>query len=153
MLTGDIHTFFAGDLTTNGESVGTPVGTELVGGSATSLGIPEALGVPSVAAGGAGRPTTRTSSSSTSPSAATRWSTVTKSELTAEYKIFDALTKGAKPTTVGDLHGRVGRAEAQPDLGAEPADLPVPLRRPRDRWQTSCPAPVAQWIERPPPKR
>jgi alkaline phosphatase D len=46
-LTGDIHTFFAGDVTTTGREGGTPAGVELVGGSATSLGLPEFLGVPS----------------------------------------------------------------------------------------------------------
>jgi alkaline phosphatase D len=48
-LTGDIHTFIAGDLSTTGREGGAPIGVELVGGSATSLGIPEALGVPSSA--------------------------------------------------------------------------------------------------------
>lgn len=46
-LTGDIHTFIAGDMTTTGRQSGTPAGVELVGGSATSLGLPEFLGVPS----------------------------------------------------------------------------------------------------------
>jgi alkaline phosphatase D len=46
VITGDIHTFFAGDVTTTGRDNGTPVGVELVGGSATSLGLPEFLGVP-----------------------------------------------------------------------------------------------------------
>jgi alkaline phosphatase D len=47
VLSGDIHTFIAGDLYTNGETSGKPIGTELVGGSATSFGLPEALGIPS----------------------------------------------------------------------------------------------------------
>jgi alkaline phosphatase D len=47
VLSGDIHNFIAGDLYTNGETSGKPVGTELVGGSATSFGLPEELGVPS----------------------------------------------------------------------------------------------------------
>jgi alkaline phosphatase D len=46
VLTGDIHTFFAGNLTTTGNTDGDPVGVELVGGSITSTGIPEALGLP-----------------------------------------------------------------------------------------------------------
>jgi alkaline phosphatase D len=46
VLSGDIHTFIAGNLTTTGEKSGTPIGTELVGGSATSLGLPEELGIP-----------------------------------------------------------------------------------------------------------
>src|SRR4051794_3547311 len=47
VLSGDIHSFVAGDLYTNGQTSGKPVGTELVGGSATSLGLPEETGVPS----------------------------------------------------------------------------------------------------------
>lgn len=47
VLSGDLHTFIAGDLYTNGETSGKPIGTELVGGSATSFGLPEELGVPS----------------------------------------------------------------------------------------------------------
>src|SRR4051794_15364659 len=47
VLSGDIHTFIAGNLFTNGETSGKPVGTELVGGSATSFGLPEELGIPS----------------------------------------------------------------------------------------------------------
>lgn len=46
VLSGDIHTFIAGDLYTNGETTGKRVGTELVGGSATSFGLPEELGLP-----------------------------------------------------------------------------------------------------------
>ena len=46
-LSGDIHTFFAGNLTTTGGNGGQPAGTELVGGSVTSLGLPEATGIPS----------------------------------------------------------------------------------------------------------
>lgn len=46
VLSGDIHTFIAGNLTTTGEASGTPVGVELVGGSVTSFGLPEELGIP-----------------------------------------------------------------------------------------------------------
>ncbi len=46
VLSGDIHTFIAGNLTTTGESTGTPIGVELVGGSLTSFGLPEELGIP-----------------------------------------------------------------------------------------------------------
>ena len=45
-LTGDIHTFFAGTVTTTGNNTGDPIATEFVGGSATSLGIPETFDVP-----------------------------------------------------------------------------------------------------------
>jgi alkaline phosphatase D len=46
VLSGDLHTFIAGNLTTTGESTGTPVGVELLGGSATSFGLPEETGIP-----------------------------------------------------------------------------------------------------------
>jgi alkaline phosphatase D len=46
VLSGDLHTFVAGNLTTTGEATGTPVGTELLGGSATSFGLPEETGIP-----------------------------------------------------------------------------------------------------------
>jgi phosphodiesterase/alkaline phosphatase D-like protein len=45
-LTGDIHTFFAGTATTTGNAAGRPAAVEFVGGSLTSLGIPETLGTP-----------------------------------------------------------------------------------------------------------
>ena len=45
-LTGDIHTFFTGTATTTGNVSGTPAAVEFVGGSLTSLGIPETLGTP-----------------------------------------------------------------------------------------------------------
>lgn len=47
VLSGDIHTFFAGDLTTTGNSTGEPVGVELVGGSISSTGIDADLDIPS----------------------------------------------------------------------------------------------------------
>ena len=46
VLSGDIHTYIAGNLTTTGGAPGKPAGTELVGGSITSLGLSEFLGVP-----------------------------------------------------------------------------------------------------------
>ncbi len=100
VLTGDIHTFLAGDLTTNGESEGTPVGVELVGGSLTSLGIPEALNVPG--------PTLKALVPTADPHI--KFSdfdrrgycvlTVDAKELNAEFMQCDALTKGAKPQSL-----------------------------------------------------
>ena len=40
-ITGDIHTFFAGRITTTGRIDGTPAAVEFVGGSVTSLGVKE----------------------------------------------------------------------------------------------------------------
>jgi alkaline phosphatase D len=46
-VTGDIHTFFAGTAYTTGdEATGRPALPEFVGGSATSLGLPESLDIP-----------------------------------------------------------------------------------------------------------
>lgn len=98
-LVGDIHTFFAGNLTTNGEDTGSPVGVEFVGGSATSLGIPEALKVdPSLleAVGPAANPHIKFFDVRNRGCAI---ATVSKNELTVEYRTCDALTRGAKPVT------------------------------------------------------
>jgi phosphodiesterase/alkaline phosphatase D-like protein len=46
VLSGDLHNFLAGNLTTTGEQSGTPVGTEMLAGSATSFGLPEETGIP-----------------------------------------------------------------------------------------------------------
>ena len=44
VLTGDIHTFVAGDVTNDGRATGTPVATEFVGGSITSGSVGEPFG-------------------------------------------------------------------------------------------------------------
>jgi alkaline phosphatase D len=49
VLSGDIHTMIAGRVSPSGWSNEAPVATELVGGSITSLGLPQFLGVPSAA--------------------------------------------------------------------------------------------------------
>jgi alkaline phosphatase D len=45
-ITGDIHTFFAGDVRTNGRISGKPVATEFVGGSITSSGLEQFINAP-----------------------------------------------------------------------------------------------------------
>ena len=55
VITGDIHTFFAGTVTTTGDVSGQPAATEFVGGSITSSGIAEDLegrGIPRDTEGG-----------------------------------------------------------------------------------------------------
>jgi alkaline phosphatase D len=52
-LSGDIHTFFAGQVTTSGRSDGVPAAVEFIGGSISSLGIPEGF---SSSAGGSVSP-------------------------------------------------------------------------------------------------
>ena len=98
-LTGDIHTFFAGDLGTNGESTGQPVGVELVGGSATSFGLPEELGIPSstLAALAAADPHIKFFEFDHRGYGVVE---VSKKKLKAEFKSVDALTKGAKPASL-----------------------------------------------------
>ncbi|MCW2998770.1 MAG: hypothetical protein JWN65_2319 [Solirubrobacterales bacterium] len=49
VLTGDIHTYVAGSLYTDGRITGEPVGTEFVGGSVSSLGLEATFG-PATAA-------------------------------------------------------------------------------------------------------
>jgi phosphodiesterase/alkaline phosphatase D-like protein len=79
-LTGDIHTFFAGDVAPDGRAkpgVSPAVATEFVGGSISSKGIADTVGGEEAREGVAfpsdarSRSTTRTSSSPTSPSRAT----------------------------------------------------------------------------------
>ena len=117
MLTGDIHTFFAGNVSTTGRDGGTPVGVELVGGSATSLGIPEALGVPS---------STLKALAANDPHIKFfdfdhRGYTVvelSKKEMKAEFKIVDALTPGAKPATVASFQVASGVPELNQTSGS-----------------------------------
>lgn len=99
VLTGDIHTFFAGDVTTTGRQGGDPVGVELVGGSATSLGLPEYLHVPSSALEAlaiANDPHVKYYNFDRRGYAVVD---VTKKRIDAEFKAVDALTKGATQTT------------------------------------------------------
>jgi alkaline phosphatase D len=106
-LTGDIHTFFAGDLGTNGESTGQPVGVELVGGSATSFGLPEELGVPSsaLAALAGADPHIKFFDFDKRGYAVVEAS---KKELTAEFKSVDTMTKGAKPVSLAKFQVNSG---------------------------------------------
>jgi alkaline phosphatase D len=96
-LTGDIHTFFAGDLTTNGEQNGTPVGVELVGGSVTSLGIPESLNVDPALLETVGPPANPHIHFFDLRRRGYAVVEVGKKELNAEFRVCDALTRGAKP--------------------------------------------------------
>ena len=98
-LVGDIHTFFAGDLTTNGESSGTPVGVELVGGSVTSLGIPESLGVDPAVLESAGKPSNPHIKYFDVRNRGYAVVNVAENELTAEFRTCDTMTRGSKPVT------------------------------------------------------
>ena len=98
-ITGDIHTFIAGDMTTTGREGGTPAGVELVGGSATSLGPAR---VPR-------RRRARRSTRSPGPNdphvkfvdfdrRGYAVVTATKKDLTCEFKAVDALTRRQRRT-------------------------------------------------------
>ncbi len=116
VLTGDIHTFFAGNLTTTGRESGTPIGVEFVGGSATSLGIPEALGIPpsTLAALAANDPHIKFFDFEHRGYGVLE---VTKSKLKAEFKIVDALTKGAKPSSIATFEVASGTPQIQQTSG------------------------------------
>jgi alkaline phosphatase D len=98
VLTGDIHTFFAGDVTTTGRDTGTPVGVELVGGSATSLGLPEFLGVPSSSLYPLVEPNDPHVKYADFDHRGYGVVRASRNELTCEFKAVDALNPGAKPT-------------------------------------------------------
>jgi phosphodiesterase/alkaline phosphatase D-like protein len=99
VLTGDIHTFFAGDVTTTGRQGGTPVGVELVGGSATSLGIPEALNVPAEVLETVGPPANPHIDFFDLRRRGCGIVEVRPDELRGEFRVCDTLTRGAKPQT------------------------------------------------------
>ena len=111
-LTGDIHTFFAGNVTTTGRDDGVPAGVELVGGSATSLGLPEYLGAPSSSLYPLAEPNDPHIKFVDFDRRGYAVVTATKKDLTCEFKAVDALTKGAKPTKLKSF--RV--ADGVPDL-------------------------------------
>jgi alkaline phosphatase D len=108
-LTGDIHTFIAGEVTTTGRDTGTPVGVELVGGSATSLGLPEQLGLPSSAIyplAPANDPHIKFVDLDHRGYAVV---TASKSELTCEFRAVDAMARKSAPTTIASLRVPAGR--------------------------------------------
>ena len=122
-LTGDIHTFFAGDMTTTGNVDGTPVGVELVGGSATSLGIPEYLGVPSSTLEDlrvGERPARQVRR--LRPPRATAWSRSPRASSACEFFAVDALTRGAAADAAGELRDPVRARGRSRCLSAQPSE-------------------------------
>ena len=107
-LTGDIHTFIAGDMTTTGREGGTPVGVELVGGSATSLGLPEFLGAPSSTLyplAGPNDPHVKFVDFDRRGYAVV---TATKKDLTCEFKAVDALNPTSAVETLKSFRVQSG---------------------------------------------
>jgi len=99
-LTGDIHTFLAGNVTTTGRDDGVPAGVELVGGSTTSLGLPEYLGVPSSSLYPLAEPNDPHIKYVEFDRRGYAVVTATKKDLTCDFRAVDALTKGSRPTTL-----------------------------------------------------
>jgi phosphodiesterase/alkaline phosphatase D-like protein len=111
-LTGDIHTFFAGNMTTTGVESGTPVGAEFVGGSATSLGLPEQLGIPSetLAALAPADPHLKFFDFDRRGYMVVEAS---KKSLDVEFKSVDTQTKGAKPVSLKKFRVASGERTVQ----------------------------------------
>ncbi len=99
-LTGDIHTFIAGNMTTTGRDDGQPAGVELVGGSTTSLGLPEFLGVPSSSLYPLAEPNDPHIKYVEFDARGYAVVTATKKDLTCDFKAVDALTEGSKASTL-----------------------------------------------------
>ena len=99
-LTGDIHTFLAGNVTTTGRDDGVPAGVELVGGSTTSLGLPEYLGVPSSSLYPLAEPNDPHVKYVEFDRRGYAVVTATKKDLTCDFKAVDALTKGSRATAL-----------------------------------------------------
>ncbi len=112
-LTGDIHTFFAGNVTTTGRDDGVPAGVEFVGGSATSLGLPEYLGAPSSSLYPLAEPNDPHIKFVDFDRRGYAVVTATTKDLTCEFKAVDALKKGAKPTKLKSFRVADGEPEVQ----------------------------------------
>jgi alkaline phosphatase D len=102
-LTGDIHHFFAGTVTTTGRDDGVPTGVELVGGSATSTGLPEFLGVPSSELYPLAEPNDPHVDFVDLDHRGYAVVTATKKDLTCEFRAVDTQTEGSRPTTLGSF--------------------------------------------------
>ena len=115
-LTGDIHTFFAGDVGIDGRGPESHA-TEFVGGSITSLGVPETV------QGTTGAPLSReqivllsNNLQTTNPhlrytEQLSRGYGIIEArpgELGVEFKAVDALNRGAGPRTIGRFRVRSG---------------------------------------------
>ncbi len=108
VLTGDIHTFFAGDVTTTGRDTGTPVGVELVGGSATSLGLPEFLGVPAESLDPLVGPNDPHVKFANFAKRGYGVVTTTKKDLTCQFKAVDALNPTSAVETLASFRAADG---------------------------------------------
>ena len=100
VITGDIHTFFAGDLSTTGDDTGDPIAVEFVGGSATSFGIPETLNQDPATLKALGLSQNPHLKYADLEHRGYAVLTVASGGIACELKSVDPFTKGAKPQTL-----------------------------------------------------
>ncbi len=108
VITGDIHTFFAGDLSTTGDDQGDPIGVEFVGGSATSFGIPETLGLPSAALEALALPLNPHIKFADLDHRGYGVLTIDRNRIECSLRSVDPFTVGAKPKTLATFQTRSG---------------------------------------------
>jgi len=107
-LTGDIHTFLAGNLTTTGNEHGRAAGVELVGGSATSFGLPEETGVPASAIEQFRKASDPHITFADFTKRGYCVVTATKAELRAEFKSVNTKVPNAKPKSIAKFRVKSG---------------------------------------------
>jgi alkaline phosphatase D len=100
VLSGDLHNFLAGNLTTTGEQSGTPVGTEMLAGSATSFGLPEELHIPAATLDAIRKAADPHIVFADLTHRGYGVVTVNKNELLGEFKTTDALVPHSEPLTL-----------------------------------------------------
>lgn len=100
VLSGDLHNFVAGNLTTTGEQSGTPVGTEMLAGSATSFGLPEELGIPAATLDAIRKASDPHIVFADLTRRGYGVVTVEKDELLGEFKTTDTLVPHSSPTVL-----------------------------------------------------
>lgn len=100
VLSGDIHTFIAGNLFTNGEITGDPIGVELVGGSVTSFGLPEELGIPAATLEGLRQAADPHTIYADFESRGYCVVSVTKDDVVGEFKRVDTMTAHSPATSL-----------------------------------------------------
>ena len=107
-LTGDIHTFLAGNLTTTGNESRPAAGVELVGGSATSFGLPEETGVPAVRLESFRKASDPHITFADFTNRGYCVVSVTKAELHAEFKKVNTKVPNAKPKSIAKFRVKSG---------------------------------------------
>ncbi len=113
-LTGDIHTFFTGTVTTTGRLGGTPAATEFVGGSITSLGVKETLqGLPIENLEAAIRVNDPHMIYADFDRRGYGVLSLSAKRAVCEYKAADALTKGARATRLAAFEVADGSLDVQ----------------------------------------